>query len=558
MPEDIKLRDYCQRRVAALKTERESFDAHWKMLAEFVTPRRGRFFISDRNKGTRRHNNIINSRATKAHQIARSGLLAGTMSPSRPWFQLETPNSDLMESMAVKQWLHQVEIVLRAILNESNFYSMASGMIGELLLFGTGCMTHEDDFEHVGRFYTHTIGSYYISQNDRFEVDTLAREFEWTVWQIVSKFGLDNVSQQVRTHYDKGNYDVWMPVTHLIYPNPDRDSRSRRSNSKKFRSIYFEPSLNKADTKLLSDKGFDTFPAYCPRWDVTGEDIYGTDCPGMTALGDVKGLQIKERRKAQAIDKMVNPPLKGPASLKSVPISMLPGGTNFYTADPNSESLSAVYQVNLPIDQLRQDIDADERRINEAFFVDLFLAITMMEGIQPRNELDLMQRNEERLLQIGPVLERLHGEFLNKVIDRTFAQAVKADILPSPPPELQGSTLRVKYISSLAAAQRAVATQDIDRVAAFAGGLIKGGWADAADKFDADQALDEYAMAIGAPPRILRSDEDVARIRQERQQALEMERSMAMAQAGANTAKMMSDAKTDDKNMLTEAAGEAA
>lgn len=555
MPQNVDLRKRCEERISALSQERESFIPHWKLLSEFVTPRRGRFFTSDRNKGQRRHNNIINLRGTKAHQIARSGLLAGTMSPSRPWFTLETPNSELMESLAVKDWLHRTEIIIRAILNESNFYSQASTMIGELLLFGTGCMTHEDNFDTVARFYTHTVGSYMIAQNDRFEVDTLGRQFEWTVAQIVGKFGKENCSPTVQQAYDKGNYASWYPVTHLIYPNPERDERSRRNNRKRFRSIYYEPGLPTHDGRLLSDKGFDMFPAYCPRWDVTGEDVYGTDCPGMTALGDIKGLQTKERRKAQAIDKMVAPPLRGPASLKNQPVSQLPGGTNFYAADASGEKLEPLFQVNFPVDQLRADIDADERRINEAFFVDLFLAITMMEGIQPRNELDLMQRNEERLLQIGPVLERLHGEFLNKVIDRVFAQAVAADILPPPPPELQGANLRIKYVSALAVAQRAVATGEIDRVAAFAGGLAAAGWAEVLDKFDADQAVDEYAQAIGAPPRIVRTDDAVAELRQARQAEKEAAMAAQMAQSAANTAKMMSDAKTNDQSVLTEMTG---
>lgn len=530
---DQKRRDRLDRRLSAMRSERESFISHYKELSEFIQPRRGRFFISDRNKGDRRYGKIINSKATQAHRIARSGMLAGTMSAARPWFGLATPDPDLMEFLPVKEWLSKTELLIRSILNQSNFYNMAPTLLGELLLFGTGAMSHVDDFEDVARFYTHTAGSYFIAQNDKFQVDTFAREFEWTTEQIVSAFGLENCSSTVRNAYDKGNYDSWFPVVHFIEPNRNRNPRSALNKNKAFSSYYYEPGNNDRD-QFLRESGFDEFPVYVPRWDVTGEDVYGTDCPAMTALGDIKGLQIEEKRKAQAIDKMVNPPLKGPASLRNVPVNALPGGLTIYDTDGSREGLVPVYQVTPQLGDLRADIQAVEQRIDTAFFVDLFLAISTMEGIQPRNQLDLMQRNEERLLQLGPVLERLHGEFLDQLINRVFNQCARAGILPEVPAELAGQSLRVNYISSLAMAQRAVATAGIDRVAAFVGGLAQFN-PSVLDKFDADQAVDEYAKAIGIPPRIIVPDEVVAQRRQERQEQQMQTQALMEAQEAAKT-----------------------
>ena len=220
----------------------------------------------------------------------------------------------------------------------------------------------------------------------------------------------------------------------------------------------------------------------------------------MTALGDIKGLQIEEKRKAQGIDKMVNPPLHGPSSIRNSPVNSLPGGLTVYDTAVGENRLETLYTVNPQLQELRLDIDAVERRIDQAFFVDLFLAISQMEGIQPRNELDLLQRNEERLLMLGPILERLQNEFLDPLIDRTFNQAVRANILPDIPASLDGAPLRVKYISTLAMAQRAVATQSIDRLVAVASGMAAGGWPDALKKVNAVEAIDEYAKAIGTPP----------------------------------------------------------
>ena len=546
-------REYYNKRVSGMDTERESFIAHYKELAEFIRPRRGRFFIQDRNKGQKKHNSIINSKATKDHQIAVSGMLAGTMSPTRPWFNLESLDPGLMQRQEVKEWLFAVENLMRTILAESNFYGQASTYISELILFATATMSHVDDFEDVARFYTHTAGSYYIAQDERFVVNTVVRKYEWTAEQIVRKFGIENVSLQVKNAINTNAYNAWFPVIHFVEPNNDFRPSSPLAQDKPFKSIYFEPGEEMQEDKFLSISGFDEMPLHTSRWDVTGEDIYGTDCPAMTALGDIKGLQIEEKRKAQGIDKMVNPPLKGPTAVRNTPVNALPGGLTVYDNSMGTTELSPVYQVDPRLQELRADIDAVERRIDSAFFVDLFLAISNMEGIQPRNQLDLIQRNEERLLQLGPVLERIQGEFLDPLINRLFNQVVRADIMPPPPQELGGSSLKIKYISTLAMAQRAVATQSIDRITAYTAGLIEVGFQEAADKFKATEAIDEYARAVGVPPTIVASDEEVELIAQQRAQQQQQEQALLAAQQAAETAKTASQASTEEGNVLSDA-----
>jgi hypothetical protein len=538
-----------------MEKERESFITHYTELSDFITPRRGRFFQSDRNKGTKVHNNIINSTATKALQVARSGMLAGSMSPSRPWFDMEVPDPDLMEVEAVKVWLSEVVRRMRAIFNRGNLYGQASVMLGELLTFGTGMILHVDDFDDVARFYAQTVGSYYIGQNNRFEVDTIAREFEWTIIQIVKEFGLENTSTFVRTAFDKGNYDQWAPVVHFIEPNENTKPDAIMPKNFPFSSVYFEPGNQGPDReKFLRESGFRRFPAYVTRWDVTGEDIYGTDCPGMTALGDVKALQTEEREKAKSIEKMVSPPLSGPPSLRNVPVNTLPGGLTIYSGT-QQQRLEPIYQPVAPINELRVDMQHVEQRINQAFFVDLFLAISNMEGIQPRNQLDIASRNEERLLQLGPVLERLHGEFLEPLIDRTFDDALAAGVFPPPPPELSGADLRVKFISNLAIAQRAVVTADLDRILAATAGAVAVD-PSAAMKFDGKQWLDEYGRALGLPPKVLRADAAGAELEKKQAEQAQQAAAMASMQGMAGAAKDLAAADTEGKNALTDLAAQ--
>lgn len=548
-------------RKAGLITERSSFMTHWQELAEWVIPTRGRFTISDRNSGRKRGQKIINSAATMALRTLSSGMMAGITSPARPWFRLATPDRDMMEYAPVKVWLGTVELIMRDVFSQSNLYNVLPVLYRELGQFGTAAMSVVRDYKDVVRFHQHTVGSYMIGQDDRLVVDTIYREFERTVGQLVGRYVYDGnprgdadwsrVSPEVKTLWDRGTVDAWVPVVHACEPNDRRDLRLLDSKNKPFRSAYYEPGRN--DDGLLNEAGFDEFPAMSVRWDVTGEDIYGTDCPGMIALGDVKALQILEKRKAQAIDKLVNPPLKGPPSLRNVPISSLPGGVTIYDSDATKEGLSALYQVDPKVRELMLDSQQTVERINSVYFADLFLMFAMSDRREiTAREVD--ERHEEKLLTLGPVLERLHGELLNPIIDRTFNIMVQAGILPPPPEELQGKPLKVEYISLLAQAQRAVGTAGIERLSGFIAGLAEVNQ-DVIDKFDMDQAVDEYGEMIGVSPKIIRPDDKVAEIRAARAQQAQAANALAAAEPAANAIAKLAGAKMDGQDVLSRATG---
>ena len=549
---DLQSRKFFKQRVGSMEQVRSSFISHWMDLQKDIKPRRGQFIhnqTSASNRGGKRHHSIINSAGTQAHDISTSGMYNGVMSPARPWFRLSSMNPAAMEIQPVKEWMSIAQLVMNQIFNRGNLYDMSPQMIGEMILFATGCMLHLEDFKDVARFYTQTAGSYLIAQNNRLEVDTFARNLEYTAWQMSQEFpDPKDRSSAVNDAIRLGRYDTVFQVQHFIDPNPFANEQKAQLNAKfkPYRSVYYEKSAAEgSDHQFLRVSGFDEFPVYCPRWDVTGNDVYGTDCPGMTALGDVRQLQIEEKRKAQAIDKMVNPPLGGPASLKNTPISALPGGVNIYTSN-GTETLKPLYQVSPPLGELRLDMEAVEGRINKAYFVDMFLAISNMQGIQPKNQLELSQRNEERLLQLGPVVQRFHREFLDKLITRTFNQAIRRGLIPEAPPELAGTPLKVDFISTLAMAQQAVKTQDIDRLAAFTGGLIDAGFPEAALKFDAQQAVDEYASAIGTPPKVVRPDDVVAEIQQAQQEAAAARELVEVGQGAANAVKTISEVNVEE------------
>jgi len=342
---------------AQLENERSSFLSHWRDLGEHILPRRPRFTTSENNKGDRKNQKIIDATATMAARTLRSGMMSGVTSPARPWFRLSIPDPQYMESGPVKDWLHIVTERMSATFIKSNLYNVLPTVYGDMGVFGTAAMMVEEDFDDVMRFYVFPIGSYAIAVNDKLKVDIFYREFRMTVRQVVDRFGVrdrsgkviwDNISNSVRSQYESGHGEAWVDVCHMIRPNQDFDDSKVESKHKKFSSCYYEKGSSKSagdEDKILREMGYDYFPVLCPRWEVTGEDVYGTECPGMIALGDIRALQLMQKKKAQAIEKMVNPPMVAPTSMANTKISLLPGDVSF------SDARCAVWIIGVGCDR---------------------------------------------------------------------------------------------------------------------------------------------------------------------------------------------------------------
>lgn len=546
-------KEYLANRLEQLRTERSSWIPHWRDLNENFSPRRGKFLMTDRNKGQRR-NNLVNNTGLRAARILRSGMMTGSTNPARPWKRLTTVDQDMAEDAAVKGWLEQVNKKIDRVFAASNLYKMLPLVYEDAGVIGTAALLHEEDFETISRFTTLSAGEYMLDTDDRGRVNTFAREYQATVYQVVSKFGLKNCSQQVQDFYNRGDYSTWVDIGHLIEPaSIDSYDIPRLPEKFKYRSVYWELGRDELAPQFLQVKGYHEFPVHAPRWDTKTGDVYGSSA-GMDALGDAKALQIQEREKAKAIAKMSNPPVNVPAGLQNMPLSLIPGGANF---TDNKEGIRAAYQVNSRIDHLTADIQLTEQRINEAFYVDLFLMISNMPGIQPRNEAEIAERQEEKLLQLGPVLENMHDDLLKPLIDRQFNQLVRLSepgwngmddkyIIPPPPEQLQGSELKVEFVSTLAQAQKQVALGGIERWVAFVGGMSQYN-ADVLDKMDMDEIAETYGEDLGVPADTIVSDDEVEEIRgkraQQQAQMQQMEAGLAAVEGMKTGAEVMKTAR---------------
>ena len=549
------------RRYKQLENDRSSWRSHWMEISDYLAHRRGRFLIEDASntRGRKRNSKIIDSTGTQALRTMTAGMMSGMTSPARPWHRRKVGGDpSIMDDPEVKNWVSNVERVERSILNKSNFYNSVSSVYTELGAFGTGPLYRQPSFDSVIHFRPFTAGEYVIAEDHFGVVDTVGRYFTMTVSQIVEKFGLDpdtgkidwkGISATTKKLWDSNQFDSLVAIIHLIEPrrNEDRDLARLDQMNMPIRSVYFEYAGDGED--VLFEGGFKKMPIYVPRWDVLSGDVYGR-CPGMDTLGDIKQLQHQQKRKAQAIDKMVNPPMVASVNLRGKPSTTLPGGNTYVDPTQGGSGFAPAYQVQPRIGEMMQDIQEVQDRIQRGFYADLF-AMMINSDRRQMTATEVAERHEEKLVLLGPVLQRLNVELLDPLLDDVFDFALEAGLLPPIPEALEGQELEVEYVSLLAQAQQAVSATSIERTLSFAGNMAAV-FPQVVDVIDADFALREYSEVLGNDPKLLKSSDDVNKKREGDAQQAQMAQGMEQAGSMAQSAKVLSETDSQNPNALTD------
>jgi hypothetical protein len=532
-------RQRVMKRLGELKAKRASWEPHWRDLSDNMLPRRLRLNPDgEYERGDKQNSAIIDSAPIRAQRRLAAWLMASITSPARAWFRLTTQDPGLSDFGPVKQYLHDVEMVLRWVFSMSNFYqALCDGLYPDLAVFGTAAMILDDDPKHIINCYSMPVGEYYLGSNGTGVIDTCYRDIPMTVRQVVTRFcrdgNLARLSTTTKNSYSRGSYEDVVRVLHVIEPNDDFSDGALGPNGKRWRSWWLE--RNETDSqKFLLKSGYEEFPVLAPRWSVTGGDVYGRG-PGMDALPDCRELQHEAERAGRLLDKSADPPMKGSAGLKSP--TLIPGETTILDSAPGSMFEPAQIVNPAASTEVRERMGELRDSIQSIFFADLLLQILSDKRNQRATATEIEEGDQERMLQLGPVLERLNPEVLRPAIDRSYAIGNRLGIFPDPPEELQGQELQIEFISILHQAQKmtglvAIRTtwQEAAYIAQFKPAVM--------DKMEADATIDEIADITGLNPKLVLSADGVAKVRairaQEERAKAQAEQAAALVQ-GAST-----------------------
>jgi hypothetical protein len=532
-----------------MKTTRESFEDHWREIAEYVLPRSYRWLDEDKSKrGHKANKKILDPTGTLSLRAMEAAFSASITPASRPWKKLQV-RGDLKENYGVKTYLEETSDIMDSHILDSNFYQEAGKLYAMTGLFGTGAMLIEEDEDDDFICETLPTGSYWLGIDHRRRVNQFCREIEMTAIQMQEQFGYETLSTRMQSAIDRGQgHKEVVKVLHFIHPHEEYDE-AHCMTCLPFMSVYIDPTDNRKDA-FLRMAGYEDFPVIVPRWKSIGDDVYGLECPGMIALPHIKELQHIRRQAAKALEKMVSPPTQRPEGTSRKGVDITPGADNIVASrGASSDGIKPLYQIQFDVQGANAHIEDLRTQIRETFFYNLFLMVASerRSGTKAR-EID--ELHEEKMIILSTVYEQFSHEFLDPAVERIYNILNRRGRLPVPPPEMAGVDFDVEYVSVMANAMKLVGIGNMDRGLAILGQTAS---VDPAvlDIINLPRFTTSYLERLGIDARVLSSPEEIKSKQDQRAAAMQQAQVQQQATVQADTAKVLSDAKTDEDNALT-------
>jgi hypothetical protein len=477
-----------------------------------------------RSKGDKRTELIFDSSPLQSVELLAASLHGMMTNPSTPWFSLKFKNDGMEGEDEAKEWLESTTEIMYSVFNKSNFQQEIFELYHDLITFGTAAMFIEEDDEDDLKFSTRHINEMYISENDKGRIDTVFRKFRISARAAIQKF--KTVSTNIAVIAKKDPYEE-VEILHAVYPRSDFNPVKQDKENMPFESVY----LDAGTGDELSVSGFKEFPFVVPRYLKASHEIYGRS-PAMTALPDVKMLNEMSKVIIKSAQKQVDPPLLVPDDGFMLPVRTVPGGLNFYRAGTRDRieplNIGANNTLGLNMEEQRRN------SIRNAFYVN---QLQMQDGPQ-MTATEVIQRNEEKMRLLGPVLGRLQSELLKPLIDRSFAILMRKNLFPNPPEFLSGQDIEIEYVSPLAKAQKSTELSSIMRAIEILGSLSN--VAPVFDHINMDKLVRHLTSIVGVPQKILKPQAELNAERQEAaaqaEQQQQMQQMQQVAQAGRDIA----------------------
>lgn len=569
----------------SLNQDKQKHVPTWMLLSKFISPSR---YKDDNSKvsGTRKDQNIINNRAGLALRTFVSGMHNGGTPRSRNWFTLTSSDIVSKTYPESKRYFSDSEKVLNNSFQISNLYRVLPIAYKDVGTFSNAAFAQLPHPRYGMYFYPFAVGTYSFSCDNESNPNMFTRDFAMTVRQVIEEFAvyhdgrLDfaDIPQCVVDLYKKARYNDRVVMTTLIVPNPEYNPNDLYLHpaNKKFQSytwvigyndvqlhstnsIGFREMTNtrvKEDAPFMRTSGYSYFPIIIPRWEVEADGWWGTDGPGHLALSDVISLQVMEKFRYNAIEKIVDPPMVGPASLKRHGSSILAGGITYVDDYAQGQAFRSAIEIPQTINDLINKQEEIKQEINEYFFVDLFMMLNSERKISHVTQREIDARESERMSALTPVLGQFDHDLTSKIIGNGLFILGEQDKLPERPKVLEGIDIRPEYISTLAQAAKASQMVTVERVLNFGASMAQAtGDPTVIKMLDNKRIMREYADYAGLDPNFLLSEDEFNKLQKEEQAKIAQQRAAALQNQASQTTKNLAQAPVGAGTALDELMG---
>lgn len=522
------------------KAERASWDSNWQDIADYMLPTRATF-TTNSSKGANRRANIFDTTPELAIETLAAGLHGMFTSQAQRWFYLRPSDLSLMNNREVVMWLEKVLEIMYAVMNspKSQFHSQIDQAYQDLAAFGTTCFYIEDSRESPYVVYqTRHLGEVYVRENAAGQIDTIYRSFTRTLEQIVERFGVEALPNDLKMAWAKGDSaEKSLELLHAVLPR-----RNQRVVGIGGRSMPWASAWMLVDQKhALRESGYREFPYQVARWRVRTGETYGVG-PGLRMLPEVRMLNEMFKTVMKAAQKTIDPPLQMPDNSFIGPVRTMPSGINYYrsgTAD-RIEPINTDSRIDIGLEMLERQREI----IREGFFNDAFDITSDSDGVNVKATFT-HQRRDDKFRKLAPVQSRLGQELLQGAIERTYAILERRRVLPEPPEVLADKPLSIEYVSPVARAMRTTEADDIMRLLELAAPLGEIS-PDSLHNIDADEALRLAGTSLfNVPPSILRDKKEVERMRQESNEQAQTEQALVSGVTASEALRNAASASKD-------------
>lgn len=490
-----------------LKAERSNWDSHWDEVARFVIPRKDNVY-GQATIGEKKANRLFDTEAIRATDELAAALHGMLTNPSTVWFGLSTGDAEKDRNEKIRNWLHSSTKKMVNVLNNSNFQQEILETYTDLGSIGTGSLRMEDDEEEVIRFHSSPVYAVMIDENSRGDIDTVSRKYSYDKRQVLQAFG-DNMDEETKKMFHEAQVTKKWEIIHHISPRTEMEKEGKVGNkAMKFMSVHVL-----VDKKIvLEESGFASFPYAIPRWTKINKEKYGRS-PAMKVLSDIKMSNMMKKVIIQGAQLAIAPPLQVPDMGFLSPLKFGPYSTNYKRSGNNGDEVKPLFVGADPRIgvELLEMVNAS---IRQAFFLDK-LNVNLGDRATAT---EVLQRKDEQLRTLGPILGRLNRELLKPIIDRLFAIMEAKNLFDDMPDGLKkGDNLDIKYVSAIAQAQVVTESDSMLRAINASGPIINLD-PSVMDLIDGDKYLQKNLDIFGVDPSVIRSTAEVKEIREARTQ----------------------------------------
>lgn len=432
-------------KLSFLRSARTPFESDWSNIRDLVHVNAVDFNGGTSiRSGAKIAGEVFDGTAPWALEQFAAGLHSMVTNPSSRWAQLELQSipRENIEDHDVLSWLDEVSDILYTELSrsESLFHSSAHELYLDIGSFGTG-VQFEDYNTAKGclSFMACPLSDCWIQENHFGIVDTLYRLRKMTRQQILDKFG-QAPEQIVKENNPTATYDVY----HAVFPRSKFDDTKLDSLNMPFASVWFSEQFK----YKFSEGGYNSFPYHVPRWTKMAGQCYGR-APAHACLPDILMINKMAEVTIKGAEKMVDPPLQADDDAFIGSIKTSPG--SIIWKEPGSDPITPLVTGGRPEIGLEM-MDSRRDHIIKSFYVDWLL---QQKNSTQMTATEVIDRREEKLRMMAPMIGRLESEFCGPIIRRSFELLSKYDKIPEPPPGVLEQGIEIRYSSPAAEAQKA-------------------------------------------------------------------------------------------------------